>query len=427
MENASTQGSLNVGPDAIPLVSSTSNPVKSPSTARDSGRFMRLDSARRSSAARPLRVALIRQQFRLDGGGERIVAQMARVLQEHGHDVTLIARKWSGASGAVLKCDPPKWTRVQRERRFAEEAMQLARRKKFDLVQSHERIPGCQVYRAGDGVHARWLEQRSRTLSSWRQKLLMRNSYHRYVMDAERRMFEHPEFRTVICNARMIADEIIERFDVDPAKMTVIYNGVDTARFHPDLGSHRKNIREQYQIAPDAPLAVFVGSGWERKGLAVLLRAMKNVPEMSLLVVGRDKAQRRFEKQASQLGIAERVRFAGVQADVAPYYGAADLFVLPTLYDPFPNAVLEAMASGLPILTTDSCGGAEFIQDGVSGYVRDALDIDGWVDALRASCDHDRNQQRGLEARRIVEPHTTDAMQQQLTSLYERLLQEAKS
>ncbi|MCG6157947.1 glycosyltransferase family 4 protein [Rubinisphaera margarita] len=372
-------------------------------------------------------MALIRQQFRLDGGGERIVAQMARVLHDHGHDVTLIARKWSGAAGSVLKCDPPKWTRVQRERRFAEEAMQIAQRQKFDLVQSHERIPGCQVYRAGDGVHASWLEQRSRTLSGWRRRLLLRNNYHRYVMRAERQMFEHPKLTTVICNARMIADEIVERFEIDPAKLQVIYNGVDTDRFHPELKSHRQQIREQYQIEPDSPLAVFVGSGWERKGLAVLLKAMRQVPAMNLIVVGRDKSHRQFEKQAEQCGIAARIRFAGVQPDVAPYYGAADLFVLPTLYDPFPNAVLEAMASGLPVLTTDTCGGAEFIRDGNSGYVRDALDTDGWIDALQACCDYDRTQQMGRESRRIVEPHTSLAMQQQLTSLYERLLQEAKS
>ncbi len=425
MENASTQGSLNVGPNAIPSVSSSPNPVRSQSQPGDSGRFLRLDAARRSSASRALRVALIRQQFRLDGGGERIVAQMAQVLQNHGHEVTLIARKWSGASGTVLRCNPPKWTRVQREKRFAEEAIEIARRKKFDLVQSHERIPGCQVYRAGDGVHAHWLQQRSRTLSNWRRTLLMRNSYHRYVMDAERRMFEHPELRAVICNARMIADEIAERFDIAPSKLNVIYNGVDVDRFHPELKSHRQQIRERYQINLDAPLAVFVGSGWERKGLGVLLRSMKHVPAMNLLVVGRDKAQRRFEKQAGELGVAERVRFAGVQSDVAPFYGAADLFVLPTLYDPFPNAVLEAMASGLPVLTTNSCGGAEFIQDDVSGFVRDALDVDGWIDALQTSYDREQNEQRGREARRIVEPHTTDAMQQQLTSLYERLLQEA--
>ena len=79
----------------------------------------------------------------------------------------------------------------------------------FDLVQCHERIPGCDLYRAGDGVHRRWLQQRSRILPAWKSRLLFADRYHRYVMQAEREMYEDPHLRGVICNAEMIKREII--------------------------------------------------------------------------------------------------------------------------------------------------------------------------------------------------------------------------
>ena len=79
---------------------------------------------------------------------------------------------------------------------------------------------------------------------------------------------------------------------------------------------------------------------------------------------------------AARLGIADRVHFPGPQTDVKPFYGAADCFALPTLYDPFPNAALEALASGLPIIVSRQCGAAELVREGFNGFVVDALDVD---------------------------------------------------
>ncbi len=91
----------------------------------------------------------------------------------------------------------------------------LWQQQQFDIVQSHERIPGCDIYRAGDGVHRRWLLQRTRILPARRAKLLMHDRYHRYVMNAEREMYQAPELKAVICNAEMIKREIVEDFDID--------------------------------------------------------------------------------------------------------------------------------------------------------------------------------------------------------------------
>ena len=86
---------------------------------------------------------------------------------------------------------------------------------------------------------------------------------------------------------------------------------------------------------------------------------------------------------ANDLGVTGRVRFLGGQADVRPYYGSADVFALPTLYDPFPNAALEALACSLPILTTPTSGAAELVTP-ACGSVVDALDTNAQASALDA-------------------------------------------
>ena len=122
-----------------------------------------------------------------------------------------------------------------------------------------------------------------------------------------------------------------------------------------------------------------VGSGFERKGVARCSRRWRACARSrGRIVVGKDKRSARYAgARARAWASRERVRFVGAVSDVRPYYAAADSFALATLYDPFPNAALEAMACGLPVVTTPKCGAAELLREGESGFVRDALDIAG--------------------------------------------------
>jgi len=141
------------------------------------------------------------------------------------------------------------------------------------------------------------------------------------------------------------------------------------------------------------------------------------------VIVGHDKKAARYQQLARALGIAERTRFVGAQKDVKAYYGMADALLLPTLYDPFPNVVVEAMGCGLPVITSTKCGAAELIEDGRQGFVRDALDIAGLAQAMRLLCNQARAQEMGAAARLLAEPLRLDRMAQELNALYRRLLQ----
>lgn len=338
-----------------------------------------------------MKLALVRQKYNPFGGAERFVERALQSLREPGTSVvtsvTLITREWKAGDDAgreVRICNPRYLTRKGRDAGFAREVQRIMAGGEFDLVQSHERIPGCHLYRAGDGVHATWLELRARVQSPLAALATRLHPWHRYTLAAEAAMFRHGGLRAVICNSEMVKRDIAARFGVAEAKLHVIHNGVDLDYFHPELrAQYRAATRAALDVPAQAPLLLFVGSGFERKGLPALLRAiaaMKN-RDAHLLVVGRDKQQTTAQKLANALGIAERTHFLGGQNDVRPYYAAADVFALPTLYDPFPSAALEALACGLPVLTSPDSGAAELVAP-ACGAVVDALDHKAQAAAL---------------------------------------------
>ena len=294
---------------------------------------------------KPLHLALIRQRYTPYGGAERLVSNAIQALSAEGASLTVVTRHWEAGSGHDhLICNPPYLGSLWRDWGFARCVCSTLKKHSFDLVQSHERITCCDVFRAGDGVHREWLLQRRRILGPLGRLRLALNPYHHYVLAAEKKLFASPRLKAVICISRMVKEDIQRHYGVPDDKLHVIYNGVDTAHFHPSLAeSRRQPIRAIYGIPPEAPLFLFVGSGFQRKGLAVVLRALAQLPESShLLVVGKDKQTKALIRAAERLGLAGRVHFAGGQEDVRPFYGAADALVFPTLYEPFGNVALEA-------------------------------------------------------------------------------------
>ncbi|WP_305856246.1 glycosyltransferase family 4 protein [Balneatrix alpica] len=367
-----------------------------------------------------MKLALIRQHYRPDGGAERFVSRALQQLgQQQNLEVSIITRGWANSSQSdyqVLICNPAKRGRISRERDFAEAAMALVQQQGFDLVQSHERIPGCSLYRAGDGVHREWLNQRSKVLSPLARWWQEHDPYHRYVLASERAMFEHPNLRAVICNSEMVRQDILRHFRIAPDKLRLIYNGVDRQRFHPGHRQAGQTIRRQLGIPPQAHSLLFVGSGFMRKGLQTLLEALPLLERhYHLIVVGKDKQQRQYQQWCQRQGLASRVHFVGVQQDVTPYYGAADALVHPALYDPFPNVIWEALACGVPVFTTPSCGGAELLLQPEQGSVFATLNAAALAQQLR--------QLPPVSTEALLDSNLCLDPQQALLNLYQELLE----
>ena len=369
------------------------------------------------------RVALVRGRYDPSGGAERFVQAAIDALRSEGASLTLVTRSWPDHDGNAIVLESFHVGSLWRDWAFARDACRELAGRHFDLVQSHERIACCDVYRAGDGVHAQWLHERARVqgiLSRWATRL---NPHHRFLLAAERALFTGARLKAVICNSEMVRREIAQRFGTPQEKLVLIRNAVDGSRFHPGLRDEmREPVRQQLGIPRLARVMLHVGSGFERKGVRALLEALSKAPhEPCAIVVGRDKRLARYAAYARSLGLGDRVRFVGAVSDVRPYYAAADAFVLATLYDPQPNAALEAMACALPVVTTPRCGAAELIEEGVSGYVRDALDVEGLAEVI-GRLDMSSARSMGTAAREAVAPYTPQAMAREYLALYERLL-----
>lgn len=372
-----------------------------------------------------MRLAIVRQRYTAFGGAERFIARALPALERAGIEPTLITRAAQGwGARRTLQVNPFYIGKLWREWSFARAASAVWRRESFDLVQSHERIPGCHVYRAGDGVHGRWLQIR-REFESWPRRLgVWLSPFHRYLLRAEKRMFEHPRLRAVICNSRMVSEEIRRAFRIAPEKLHVIYSGIDLSHFSPALREElRGAARAEIGCQPRETVFLFVGSGFARKGLDTAIAALARSANAAywLVVVGKDREAEHYARRARAAGVAERVRFVGPREDVRPFYAAADCFVLPSRYDPFPNTALEALAMSLPAIVSSRCGAAEIIERGVNGWVCEPGDVAGLARLMREADASLRSNAMALAARATAERFGIDEMAGRLCSLYETL------
>lgn len=207
----------------------------------------------------------------------------------------------------------------------------------------------------------------------------------------------------------------------------IIPNGVDTLRFDPARRPvHRAAVWAELGRKPDGRMVLFVAHEFERKGLEPLIDAMAQIaprcPELVLVVLGRDNPAR-YRRLAADLGIADRVHFPGARSDVERFMAAADLFVLPTNYEAFPLVVLEAMASGVPVLACAVGGIRDCLVDGVNGLVieRDAQSTSGRMAVVLANAQ--LATRLGAAARASALQLSWDAVAEQ----YEALLNDAYS
>ncbi|MEJ2174863.1 MAG: glycosyltransferase family 4 protein, partial [bacterium] len=179
---------------------------------------------------------------------------------------------------------------------------------------------------------------------------------------------------------------------------------------------------------PRDTVFLFVGSGFERKGLDTAIEALAyaNSQAFWLVVVGKDRDATRYEAQARRAGVAARVRFVGAREDVRPYYAGADCLVLPSRYDPFPNTVLEALAMGLPVIASERCGAADVLRERGGGFVAPPDDA---MDLARSMHQADRALRGGAlqrVARSTAEGFGIDATARALVELYTQLARAAQ-
>src|ERR1700674_2102548 len=372
----------------------------------------------------PSRVIFVRQRFSPFGGGELILDRTMSALARRGVQIALVARAWSGRDDVeFIPCDPPRFPRLLRERRFAEAACARLAGERDAIVQAHERIPCCDVFRAGDGVHAAFLAARARGMGPLSRAAQALSPFHRSILALERALFASPRLKAVIANSTMVADDIVRHYAYPRERIHLIPNGIDLDRFSPAArAKHRVEVRLRHGVMPDRPVALFLGSGYGRKGLKSAIGAMaRSEMRAQLWVIGHDRRPTTYTAQAVRAGLAGRFRLIGPVRDSLPYYAAADILVLPAVYDPFPSTVIEALACGLPVVTSTGCGARDAAARLDPALVRDALDVEGLAVAVDRAFALAAKPATVDATRAIASAYGVEQMVERLLALYETL------
>lgn len=214
----------------------------------------------------------------------------------------------------------------------------------------------------------RWLLNPSNLWVSWRDWWMLRRG----------------RYRRVVAISERVRTQLKKHYNVPDERIVTIPNGINLSRFDPSNASARADVRHSFGVPDDVPLLLFVGSQYRLKGLEFVIKALAEMKTNAvLLVVGGDVAAP-FKKLAEQLGVRDRVIFAGARNDLPRLYPAADAFVLPTLYETFALVCLEAMASGLPVLASPVGGIEDYLVDGENGFYiqRDHTEIAAKLDRI---------------------------------------------
>ncbi|MHB8708502.1 MAG: glycosyltransferase family 4 protein [Desulfuromonadales bacterium] len=378
-----------------------------------------------------MKIALINQTFSLSHGGlERFSVNLATALSREGHDVHALGVRLEDLPRNVVPHPVsaalrPAWWRPLS---FSRGVQQVLSGQSFDVRYGLTRCLALDVYRMGDGVQRHWLRLRY-PLAPLRWLACLFNPVHLVNLYQESRLFAAGGCRLLITNYRMCKEHAQRYYDVAAERVVVVYNGVDPAVFSPEaVAPLRADCRRELGLRETDLAFLYVSNNWRRKGLAVLLTALAKLgtrgSNVHLVVVGRGRPAP-FLRLARRLGIDGRVHFVGTTKVVPRYYAAGDLLVLPTIYDPFANVCLEAMACGLPVVTTSGNGAAELLRPGENGYIQaDPGDAEELAQLLGRCLDVDHLWRMGTAARATAAPFTRERNMEQTLAIFRRLLTE---
>jgi len=369
-----------------------------------------------------MKVGIINNRFVRNEGQGRVNFEIARIAAENGHQVTCIAHEVHPdlhvhPNVSWIAMPDANWPiALLGNQRFVYASTQWLRRfaHTLDVTVGN----GYNTWFPVDlnivhFVHSAWRRSpvhESRVghgPRSWYQGLYSWLNAH-----LERQVL--PKARTIVAVSEKVRQELVSA-GLSIEKIHVVHNGVDTAEFRP--GSID---RSSLGLPEDTPLALFAGDiRTLRKNLDSVLHALRNVPRLHLAVAGSTEGSP-FPDLAERLGLDERVHFLGFRTDVDDLMRAADFFVFPSRYEACTLVLLEAMASGLPIVTAQTAGGAELVSDNCGVVLEDPDDIEALSEALRVlATDSARRASMSRHARDHSEKHTWSTMANKYLRLME--------
>ncbi len=366
------------------------------------------------------------------GGAERYIVDLCTRMAQEGHEVHVYAEHWEEDVQGIhlhrVKTIPfPKSLRLLS---FAINATRGMKRGLYDVTLGVGNTLEADVLQPHGGVHWAWF---------WRSLQAYENPFHRLIKFLGRVLspkqwvqgyienapYKRGVFKKIVAISDMVKDDLIRWYKIPEDRIVVIYNGVDIERFHPRNRHFRGEVRKRYGIGEEFVI-LFVSNNFRMKGLDYLIRSLAKIqegkhPPFRLLVLGRDRPQP-YLRLAERLGLSKEVIFAGSTNEPERYYGAADLLVHPTFYDACSLTILEALASGLPVITTSSNGASGIMTQGKEGFIHpDSRDHHTLAERISFLLINDeRRAEASLAARELAERYSNKKNWEAMKGIVER-------
>lgn len=334
---------------------------------------------------RPLKIAILLDKFLPSRGGERYFSFLCEELAKRGHQVHLFATETEAVAGLPYRIHKipvwkyPRWLRTLSLWRYGSGTLT---RQGFDIVHAVAQVRAATVLNPHGGVERAYLRQEFASISNpayYAYKRLLRYLSIRHYLEIglQKRLYAAGRLKRVIAISTMVKADIINYYAYPADRISVVFNSVDLGLFHPrNREVYRAEKRARLGVGEDVILLLFAGNNFRLKGIETLLRALALLTaqfpalDFRLLVAGRGRP-RRYRRLMKKLGISARVMFTGPLSPMEHYYAAADIYVHPTFYDSCSLTVLEALAAGLPAVTTRFNGAAQVIASQEGGMVID--------------------------------------------------------
>ncbi len=364
------------------------------------------------------KVVILKSNLAYHGGLEKYTLRTAQAFAEKGCEVTILTTGKEGLLEPRRKAlegmnirvvnfhhsSPFSFRRIQQ---YDTCCQNWLKENSTDVVFGMDRNSFQTHYRAGNGVHALYLQRRSEVESLVKWISFKINPLHRTILDLERQTFEHPELRILFANSHMVAQEIQRHYKVEKERIRVVHNGVEWKEMANDFDNWESQQIEQmhhFGLDPCCFQFLFVGNGYRRKGLKFLLEGLSQVhwDNFQLSVVGKDSEIEAFKALADQLRIGSKVKFFGLQKNIRPFYQMADVLVIPSTYDPFANVTLEALAMGLFVVSSNFNGATEILTPNTGIVIPDLFSREAVTKALQAAIHHPKTPHRAFEIRESV-------------------------
>ncbi len=386
-----------------------------------------------------LRIAIVLNRFLPSRGGESYFSWLAQELSKEGHDVHIFARvaEESPGRGYTIHSIPVwRYPRSLRTLTFLISSARVIRWDHFDIIHGVEGTLLMNIYNPHEGVERAYLKQDFLSISNpsyFLYKYLKRylSPQHYLKIWIQKKQYSSPRVKRIIAISKMIKKDIIRYYGVSEEKIEVVFNCVDLDRFHPrNREIHRNRMRETLGIDLELIVLLFIGNNYRLKGLEPLLSSLALLRErfaerpFRLLVLGRGH-RGRYRRLAKRIGVSDLVLFLGHVGTVEQFYAASDIYVHPTFYDSCSLTVLEALASGLPVITTRFNGAADAILSKEGGEViENPANVKNLAESIAYYFDEERRKKARVVTRQWMEKYSPADHMENILRVYYKVVKE---